>query len=138
MTTKTKKEAKPKLKFDFKTIKTFEDACNKVSVDPSKLPEVSMIPEDLRKPIISAFNLMIIFLAINDGWKPNWGNYSEYKYYPWFYVLSSGFGFDSSDCGFTDTYSYVGSRLCTDTREKALYIAEQFGAEYKDFMLYTE
>jgi len=124
--------------FDFSTIKTFEDACAKLGIDPEKLPDVSNISEEFAKPIIAAYKLMIIYKAINNGWKPDWNNYNQYKYYPWFEVLSSGFGFSGSDYYYGLAYSTVGSRLCTDSREKALYIAEQFEEEYKDYFLYSE
>ena len=124
--------------FDFRTIKTFEDACTKENIDPTALPDVSMIPKEFRKPIINAYKLLIIFKAINDGWRPDWSKLSQYKYFPWYRVLSSGFGFSYS--GYLCAYSHtcVGSRLCTDTSEKALYIAEQFKAEYQEFFLYPE
>jgi len=124
--------------FDYKTIKSFEDACKKEGVDPEKLPDVSMIPEDFRKPIIAAYKLMIVFQAINNGWKADWSDWDQYKYYPWFQVLSSGFGFDGSAYYSAYSYASVGSRLCTDSSEKALYIAEQFKGLYKDFFLYSE
>lgn len=124
--------------FDFRTIKSFEDACAKESIDPEKLPDVSMIPEEFAKPIIAAYKLMVIFKAINNGWKPDWSNYNQWKYYPWFGVLASGFGFSCSGYYYDSTNADVGSRLCTDTSEKALYIAEQFEAEYKDYFLYSE
>lgn len=135
MTTKTKKTLKQKVeKFDYKSIKTFEDACKKLGINPDQLPDVALI--EFRKPIIAAYKLMIIYKAINDGWVPDWSNDDEYKYYPWFGILSSGFGFSGTyyDCG--NSFSNVGSRLCTDTREKALYIAAQFEQEYKDYFLY--
>lgn len=124
--------------FDYKTIRSFEDACKKEGVDPKKLPDVSMIPEEFGKPIIAAYKLMIVFKAINDGWKADWGNGDQYKYYPWFEVLSSGFGFGNSYCTYDYSHASVGSRLCTDSQEKALYIAEQFKALYEDFFLYSE
>ena len=133
-----KKSAKNQPVFDFRTIKSFEDACAKENVDPTALPDVSMIPEDLRKPIISAYKLMIIFLAINNGWRPDWSNSNQKKYYPWYWVLSSGFGFSDSAYDYVRTDSDVGSRLCTDTSEKALYIAEQFKTEYQEYFLYSE
>jgi len=138
MTTKTKKAVKPTAKFDFKTIKTFEDACGKESIDPQKLPDVSMIPDEFRKSTIAAYKLQVIYKAINNGWKPDWNNRSQYKYYPWYWVLSSGFGFDDSPYLYTYTHSSVGSRLCTDTSEKAMYIAKQFEAEYVDYFLYSK
>jgi hypothetical protein len=133
-----KKSAKNQPVFDFRTIKSFEDACAKENIDPTALPEVSMIPEDLRKPIIAAYKLMIIFLAINNGWRPDWSKSSQWKYYPWYSVLSSGFGFSRSLYLFDRTDTTVGSRLCTDTSEKAMYIAEQFQEEYKEYFLYSE
>jgi len=126
------------IKFDFKTIKSFEDACKKENVDPVALPDVSMISEEFRKAIIAVYKLFIIFKAINNGWVADFANYNQHKYYPWLSVLSSGFGFDYSSSYFDDANTFVGSRLCTDTSEKAIYIGQQFGIlgqEYKDFFL---
>ena len=130
MTTKTKK-------INFQTIKSFEDACKKENIAPS-LPDVSMLPEEFRKPVIAGYKLMVIYKAINNGWIPDWSNDDQYKYYPWFGVLSSGFGFSISRYTYVSTITDVGSRLCTDTREKALYMASQFEQEYKDYFLYSE
>jgi hypothetical protein len=134
----TKKATKKKEAFDYTTIKTFEDACKKLGVDPEKLPGVTGLLEEFAKPIIAAYKLMIIYKAINNGWKPDWNNSDQYKYYPWFYVLSSGFGFSTAAYDCVSTSTCVGSRLCTDSREKALYIAEQFEAEYVEYFLYSE
>ncbi|MGV8094487.1 MAG: hypothetical protein AB2L24_21750 [Mangrovibacterium sp.] len=136
MTKKTKTPVKAE--FDFRTIKSFEDACKKENVGQSQLPDVSMVPEEFRAALINAYKLMIIFKAINNGWRPDWSNRTQDKYFPWFWVLSSGFGFSGSDYDYDAANAAVGSRLCTDTREKALYIAETFEAEYKEFFLYSE
>jgi hypothetical protein len=134
------KTTKSKEKFYYKTIKSFEDACKKENIDPEKLPDVSMIPTSFQKAIINCYKLYIIFKAINNGWTPNWNDYNQYKYYPWFKVLSSGsgFAFSYSHCGYGYAHAGVGSRLCTDTSEKALYIGEQFGKEYVEFFLISE
>lgn len=133
-----KKSTKKTPVFDFRTIKSFEDACNKENIDPTALPDVSMIPEEFRKPIINAYKLLIIFKAINNGWRPDWSKSSQYKYFPWYRVLSSGFGFSGTLYCYGAAPSNVGSRLCTDTSEKAMYIAEQFQEEYKEYFLYSE
>ena len=137
MTAKTKKTAKAGSEFDYTTIKSFEDACMKENIDPLMLPDASMIPESFRKAIINAYKLMIIFKAINNGWVPNWKNRDEYKYFPWFYVSPSGAGLSHSVFRYAFTSTAVSSRLCTDTSEKALFIAKQFEAEYKEFLLYN-
>ena len=124
--------------FDYKSIKTFEDACKHLNIDSSILPDVSGIGEEFRKPIIAHYKLIIIFKAINNGWTPDWGNDNQYKYYPWFWVLSSGFGFCGSSYDCTDANTDVGSRLCTDSSDKARYIAKQFEAEYKEYLLFQE
>lgn len=137
MKEQVKKTAKDEtVEFDFRTIKSFEDACAKEGIDPEKLPDVSMIPEEFAKLIIAAYKLMVIFKAINNGWKPDWSNYNQLKYYPWVRVLASGFGFSHSYYDYVGTFTSVGSRLCTDSSEKAMYIAEQFKAEYKDYFLH--
>lgn len=133
MTTKKEKTEK---KFDYKTIKTFEDACAKCGIEPIALPELSMIPEEFRKPILAAYRIMIIYKAINNKWVPDWANSNQGKYYPWYWVLSSGFGFSCSSYTYDYSFTSVGSRLCTDSSEKAMYIAKQFEQEYKDYFLY--
>ncbi|RPJ66847.1 MAG: hypothetical protein EHM20_17500, partial [Alphaproteobacteria bacterium] len=116
MANKTKKAVKKE--FDYKTIRSFEDACKHLGIDSSKLPDMSSVPEEFRKPVIAGYKLMIIYKAINNGWVPNWGNSNQYKYYPWFRVLSSGFGFSTSDYFIDYTATAVGSRLCTDSSQK--------------------
>jgi len=123
-------------KFDFRTIKTFEDACHKIRVTTA-LPSLTNGCQQFLKATIAAYKLMVIFQAINDGWIPDWSNTNQSKWYPWFRVLPSGSGFSISytynDC----VYSSVGSRLCTDTSDKCQYIKEQFEAEYKELFLYS-
>jgi hypothetical protein len=140
MSKKKEKTTKESIPFDFRTIKSFEDACKKENVDPSLLPDLSMIPEEFRNPLMAVYRLFIIFKAINNEWIANYGDSNQYKYYPWFRVLSSGSGFGFSDSNFIygHTLTLVGARLCTDTSEKALYIAQQFEAEYKDFILLSK
>ena len=133
MKIKTKKTAKSVAPFDYKKIKTFEDACMKEGHDPEILPDVSLMPEHCRKSIIAFFKLIIIFKAINNGWLPDWSNLNQFKYYPSYNFLSSGFGFDDLHYYYTVWNAPVSSRLCTDTSEKALFIAKQFKTEYKDY-----
>ena len=138
-----KKVTKKTSEFDYKTIKSFEDACKKQNIDPTKLPDVSMIPEGMGKAILAVYRLFIIFQAINNGWKPDWNNNKQWKYFPWLEVeanasLSSGFGFSDAYYNCVRTRATVGSHLCTDMSEKALYIGKQFQAEYKEFFLFSE
>jgi hypothetical protein len=53
-------------------------------------------------------------------------------------VLSSGFRFDDSNYNYDNSNTNVSSHLCTDTIDKALYIAQQFKDLYQDHLLYSE
>ena len=141
-TKKSIKEGKSSADFDYKSITSFENACVKTNIQVN-IPDVSMIPESLGRFIVAAYKLAIIFEAINSGWTPDWSNCKQYKYFPWFEVkatkaMSSGFVFSDSGYFFTYADSHVGSRHCTDTSEKALYMGKQFQALYKDYLLISK
>jgi hypothetical protein len=74
-----------KTQFDYTTIKTFEDACNKLGITPETvLPDFSIFPEKHRKALIAIAMLFIITEALNDGWEPDFSNGNWDKYYPCF------------------------------------------------------
>lgn len=120
-------------------IKSFEDACKHLGLNPNDLPVVDMLPEKDRKSIIAYYKLTIITRALNEGWEPDFSNWNEYKYYNWFYVeenkdqRSSGFRSYAADC--TITCTGIGSRLCFKNRELAKYATEQFKELYREYLL---
>jgi hypothetical protein len=122
---------------DYKDIKTFEDACNYLDIDSSVLPDISMIDTSLQKSLISNYKLCIIYKAINklNNWVPDYKDSSQYKYYPYFKVSGSGFGFSGTHFGYDGTVAFVGVRLCTYSIEVAKYIGMTFIKEYEDYLL---
>ncbi|MFA6087449.1 hypothetical protein [Mucilaginibacter sp.] len=118
-------------------IKTFEDACIDlgISLDLEEI-ETNLINTDVGNYACIAFiKLQIIAKALNEGWKADWNNSSQYKYYPWFKSDGkSGFSFDVYDCG--GSGSGVGSRLCYRTKELAEYAGKQFEALYSEYLSY--
>lgn len=116
-------------------IKTFAQACKKLGLKASQVvPKVAMMPKQHRKSLIATAKLIIIAQALNDGWVPDWNNYDEYKYYPWFYMNKPAFRFDDSACAFVNSFSAGGSRLCYRTRELSDYAGKTFIGLYKDMM----
>lgn len=123
-------------------IKSFEDACKHLGLNPNDLPVVDMLPEKDRKSIIAFYKLTIIIRALNEGWEPDWSNWDEWKYYNWFYVekgedqRSSGFRYN--DTNYTNTNTNTSSQLCRKiktgkdlaTRQK---ITEMFKGVSKKF-----
>lgn len=90
--------------------------------------------ENHSKDEIAYTILKLLCSALNEGWKPDWDNPNELKYYPWFEIGgSSGFQFNDYDCW--RSLSDVGSRLCFKSRELAEYAGKQFTDLYKQFML---
>ncbi|WP_317899445.1 hypothetical protein [Aurantibacillus circumpalustris] len=115
-----------------KKIKTFEDALKALKLGFTP-------PEGLSKDELAYMKLKIIAQALNDGWKPNWNNWDEWKYYPWFRMGddggSPGVGFSDNDYGLVYSNSTVGSRLCFKSSELAEYAGKQFEELYKDYYL---
>jgi len=120
-------------------IKTFEDACIALGISAA-IPDFSNTPEKHQKAFIAHYQLVIINQALNEGWEPNWGDWSEYKYYAWFDFekgsdKSSGFGFSYGVWTLSSATTDVGSRLCYKSSELAKYAGQQFLELYKDYFV---
>jgi galactose-1-phosphate uridylyltransferase len=124
--------AKPK-------IKTFQDACKALKLDPDRIiPDVSVFPADHQKALEALAKLIIIAQALNGDWKPDWSDYNQGKYYPWFDMekeQNNPSGFRLYHVHYNSANSAVGSRLCYKSRELAQYAATQFEDLYKDLMV---
>jgi len=118
-------------------IKTFEDACKVLNLDSTTIiPDFSLFPESDKEAMIAHAKLVIISKAINGDWIPDWNNWDQYKYYPWFRMGSpSGGGFSCNVFDGWYAYSGVGSRLCFETREIAKYVGKQFEDLYKVYFV---
>ncbi|MCZ8021192.1 MAG: hypothetical protein O9302_00235 [Cyclobacteriaceae bacterium] len=123
-----------------KNLKTFEDACSILGVEPSIIPAFDFYPEQDRKAMQAHAKLVIIARAANQitnknkPWQPDWNNDEQGKYYPWFYMGgSSGFRYRAYDLW--GSYSDVGSRLCFIDYDTAKYVGEQFIDLYKEYFL---
>lgn len=114
-------------------VKTFEDA-RKLTGRPD-VPDFSNLPTDMRKHFEAQYKMIVIAEALNEGWIPDWYNYNEYKYYPWFEMSPCSFAFRGSDCDYADAAAGSGSRLKFRTRELAKYAAEQFIDIWKDIQI---
>lgn len=128
-------------------IKKWEDACKSEKVDSKALPDVSMIPEEHQKAIVSLYKLIIIIQAVNrelnggKRWYPNWNDSNEWKYFYWPQIDAdaknpSGFGFSYSDCVSAYSSASAGSRLCSKSSEAALYVGNTWPELYKEYFIY--
>lgn len=65
-------------------VKSYADACKVLGIEP--MDEDSMKAQGFRLDEIARRQLETITEALNEGWKPNWADTDEYKFYPWFYI----------------------------------------------------
>ena len=122
---------------DYTEIKTFEDACQKLGINPEDV-KVNL-PEGMeadKKALEAHAKLVIIAKALNGDWTPDWNNGKWDKYYPWFDMRSSASGgFSFVDFDYWITHSTVGSRLCFASSQIAEYAGKQFESLYKDYFV---
>jgi hypothetical protein len=118
-------------------IKTLEDACVEIGIDPYHLTAMTL-PSPLKRDAVSIAaytKLIIVNRALNEEWEANWADPNQVKYVPWF-EHKSGVGLSS--VGYDAWYSAtgVGSRLCFKSRDLAEYAGKQFEDLYRDYFTY--
>ncbi len=75
-----------------------------------------------------------IIPTVNGGWKPDYSNSNEKKWFPYFEYAVSGFGFSRTYCGYARTYASVGSRLCFKTEQKCISTAKKYIKIYQKLL----
>lgn len=121
-------------------VKTYEDACKVLGVEP--INEQNAKAQGFRSDEIARRKLETIAAALNEGWKPDWNNTDQYKYYPYFYIQENAKGKGSAGLSFADSYAaatttlaYFGSRLCFYASRLARYASNQFTDLYEQILI---
>lgn len=119
-------------------IKTYEDACKELNRSPLTVEQFLFLPEADRQAFFSLHCITTAIEALNEGWQPDWNDYDEDKYYPYFDMetyddqpAGSGFSFDV--CVYGRTRSLVGARLVLKSASLARYVGQQFESDYKNW-----
>lgn len=111
-------------------VKSFEHACEIKKITPES---VIPFPKPLT-PSHEALNAIAMLWEIievqNEGWKPDYSNRNEYKWYPYF-NLFSGFVFAYSDFAWAGTPANGGSRFAIKSEQDSDYIGTTFSDLYK-------
>ena len=135
-------------------VKTFDDACTVVKEFNPALVEQYEAIDDVDRDLTAFLKLRIICAALNEGWTPQIKD-GEYRWYPWFYLytqdeldnmdkeekhsqrglLLGGAAGDGSIAGLgcagscdapSDSFAFVGSRLCLKNEDLSNYFGKQF------------
>lgn len=150
----------PNLK-DYKTIKTYEDACTALG---EKVDEVTLTNAGVPKHIIALMKLELVCKALWGGEVKVYPdlNGNRTYYYPWFALYtkdevermdseerglllsasahlgaSAGWGFAIASDRSSYSVAYSGFRLCLDTYEKARYFGTQFLELWTEYLAYN-
>ena len=99
--------------------------------------------EDINEKHIEALialnELFTIAQAWNkaDGFAPDFSDWSQNKWYPWFKYDKDAAGFVCATANYTPAYAsaYLGSRLCFKTSERAAQFGKQFADLYNKVFL---
>lgn len=76
--------------------------------------------------------LALLVSILNEGWKPDWSDSSQYKYEPYFKWSGSAFVFFIY--GNWCRNARVGSRLCFKSSDLAIYAGKQFISLYNKIL----
>lgn len=119
-------------------VKSYADACNALCINP--MDEDDMKAHGFRRDEIARRKLETITEALNEGWKPNWADANDFKYYPWYFIKEkngapAGLSFATTDYTATSTGTYVGSRLCFHDRDTAQYAGKTFKHLYEQILI---
>lgn len=114
-------------------IKTFEDAQRETG--RPDVPEFDNMPEDLRDYFKAQYKMTVIAEALNDGWKADWSDENQRKWFPWFTMSSGGFVFHVTTYVCSNADAGYASRLCFPSEEMAEYAGRQFTDIYSRIIL---
>lgn len=128
-------------------VKSYADACKVLGIEP--MDEEGMKAQGFRPDEIARRQLETITEALNEGWKPNWEDTDEYKYYPYFYIevnevktedgdtfgAAAGLSYAYTGRAATNTLAALGSRLCFHNRETARYAGRTFTDLYAQILI---
>lgn len=144
-------------------VKTFQDAVKELGDDNTFVEQYNMLYSEfgatMDADIIAYLKLRIIAAALNEGWEPQFTE-DEYRYYPYFYLITKedyeqlsdeekercvgrsgvdanalgGLVYADTNYGSASSFASSGVRLAFKTRELAEYAGKQFIDIWADFV----
>ena len=126
-----------------KTNDVFGVAKKRFSESVVKIEKAETLIKELNPKHIEALvalnRLFTIAEAWNkaDGFVPDFSDWSQNKWYPWFKYDKDAAGFVCATANYTPAYAsaYLGSRLCFKTSERAAQFGKQFVELYNKVFL---
>lgn len=120
-----------------KKIASYEDACRVLNIQPINEEAFNIFPKEDQRSMLAYHKLTVITRALNNGWKPNWDDQNEWKYYPLFRYVNAGLSCAYTSYTAAHSHAAIGSRLCFPTSALAKYAAEHFADLYRDYYCFA-
>lgn len=120
-----------------KKIASYEDACRVLNIQPINEEVFNIFPKEDQRSMLAYHKLTVITRALNNGWKPNWDDQNEWKYYPLFRYVNAGLSCADANYSAAAAHARFGSRLCFPTSALAKYAAEHFADLYRDYYCFA-
>jgi hypothetical protein len=112
----------------------FELACKTLKLDPTKLPDVSGLLEEFARPLIALYKVQVIVKAWNGSWVADWNDYSQRKWFCWWWMDKPGFRFGVVDYDLSCTGTSGGSRLAFASEKLAGKAGKELDYLFADLM----
>lgn len=148
-------------------VKTFDDACHELGEAHPLVQHLNLVEHHLADhldgmdDVLAYLKMRIVVAALNEGWTPDWGNKDEYKWYPWYYILTEeeyndldddakcrvvgrahysanaygGLVYSVAHHVSSSSVTVSGARLAFKSKELAVYAGQQFGELWASFLI---
>ncbi len=104
-----------------KKITSYEDACKVLNIQPINEEVFNAFPKEDQRSMLAYHKLTVITRALNNGWKPNWDDQNEWKYYPLFRYVNAGLSYAYTNYTATHTDAlYRLSALLSHVRAREI------------------
>lgn len=80
------------------TVKTIKQVYEKLDRKMPTLTDYKFLPESKRERALNSQYIDDISELFNEGWKPDFNNLNQYKYYNWFKKVNNAWCFYYCDC----------------------------------------
>jgi hypothetical protein len=103
-----------------KKIASYEDACRVLNIQPINEEVFNIFPKEDQRSMLAYHKLTVITRALNNGWKPNWDDQNEWKYYPLFRYVNAGLSCASTSHSAAYACVYRLSALLSHVRAREI------------------
>lgn len=118
-----------------KKITSYEDACKVLNIQPINEEVFNAFPKEDQRSMLAYHKLTVITRALNNGWKPNWDDQNEWKYYPLFRYVNAGLSYAYTNYAASYATASLGYRLCFYASRLARYAGNQFTDLYEQILI---